>query len=867
MKRILFISVFLIMVFSIIAGVSASDNEVKLGIKVNYEYNDKINPEIELKESNKILNFTKTYNSSKKQYQLTFLKNTSSGNNFNVKISAPGYITQSKKITVNSNVIFSMKATASYKLGRETTKNANKAISFSKAKEMLVITTAGMTYYKGKTSENVLEGIINAAGGKITYGKGNLLTLSSKRTDPTNTAFIYKTKNNKLYMVYFKNGSLKPSYVGTISNLNSNQWKNIQKRLNKEDAYSTVSIAHSWAAGLSSDVLTQAAYHGHVCGGLISGQAMIEILLKNYPPRGEFGINPLENTVYYVLGVPGGSEDDSFLWTMDITPGKRAYIGIDTMVSNTMTGFIRWNTSSNTGILIIMSYDENKTKKEFIKLYPTKNPDKSISNDLTYQKWLIKQLKSNPEKIAKINYQFKGLNQTHLNYLMGEEPTTGNVTQRAHGLDMDYILNLYKNGILTKSKAESSENVKLNMTNNKLKQIANKATEMALKHFKKKNIDLKDNSNLFVFTSAGYIRLNSLSTEIVYDALFDKLGSRLSRKTLLPVHTSIWKDLVFDFVLVEGDDIYKYNLGYDAINNKLIEKNNSNYNFRDIYMYDPPYDLLISWLFHNHVCPGSSPGLAIADHIFNEFPLDKNERYIYITTDTNCKDDVLNILLGVSPGMGNYYNLRDMVSNTGTPNENMDVGIIIKWNDETNAAIAANINWKGLGGDPDLEKMIKWYTGDSSIDKSNISSPTKKLISSSDLEKLISGGLNTKEGNSLSYLMNLPDRSLSDLISSDSGVDDVGGVSSDRGNSYQGSRNSIGLNMVSAANPTSSVGDKSSDESIDSSEDSSSDGDAYEVTKEESTEGSNSYNWIYAVIIVLILAALAGFGFIRWSKK
>ncbi len=122
------------------------------------------------------------------------------------------------------------------------------------------------------------------------------------------------------------------------------------------------SIANAWSAGMPKDILTQATYHGHVCTGLISGQAMIQTLLTHYPPRDEFGL-PLENTAYYVISVPGGSDDDAFTWTMDITPGKRAYIGIDTMTDKTMTGFIRWNQTSKTGILIIMSYNEENIKK------------------------------------------------------------------------------------------------------------------------------------------------------------------------------------------------------------------------------------------------------------------------------------------------------------------------------------------------------------------------------------------------------------------------------------------------------------------------------------------------------------------------
>lgn len=49
-----------------------------------------------------------------------------------------------------------------------------------------------MTRINDITTENALDGIYNAADGYITYGKGNLLTLSAIRTDPTNFAFLLK---------------------------------------------------------------------------------------------------------------------------------------------------------------------------------------------------------------------------------------------------------------------------------------------------------------------------------------------------------------------------------------------------------------------------------------------------------------------------------------------------------------------------------------------------------------------------------------------------------------------------------------------------------------------------------------------------
>ena len=254
-----------------------------------------------------------------------------------------------------------LKDDSNYKLGYNVTTAADDLLKFDSADDILVITTAGLTRIDNVTTENILNGIIDASNGHVTYGKGNILTLSSIRTDPTNIAFIIK-KGSSLTMAFYKNGATTPLYYGTAGpEISDSQWKKLQKLLGAEDAYSYVSIANAWANGIPKDVLTQATYHGHVCTGLISGQAMIQTLLKYYPPRGESGL-PLENTAYYVLGVPGDSDDDAFTWTMDITPGKRAYIGVDTMVNKSMTGFIRWNSTSNTGLIVIMSYDESKIK-------------------------------------------------------------------------------------------------------------------------------------------------------------------------------------------------------------------------------------------------------------------------------------------------------------------------------------------------------------------------------------------------------------------------------------------------------------------------------------------------------------------------
>lgn len=785
---------------------------------------------------------------------------------------------------------------SNYKLGYNVTATADKLLNFDSADDMLVITTAGLTRINDITTENVLNGIIDASNGHVTYGKGNLLTLSAIRTDPTNIAFIIK-KSDTLTMAFYKNGALTPLYYGNAGpEISDKEWKKLQQLLGAEDAYSYISIANSWANGISKDILTQATYHGHVCTGLISGQAMIQTLLKYYPPREESGL-PLENTAYYVLGVPGDSDDDAFTWTMDITPGKRAYIGVDTMVDKSMTGFIRWNSQTKTGLIIVMSYNETKIKQTF-KAKTGLNPDASATNDLKYQNWLIKTLEENPTSLVDVLYEFDGLTQENLEYLMGLEPGKGTVTKSAHGLDMDYLLNL---SLPTANREEQSVKQVTKLTSEQLKEIGATASNMALSYFKSQGVEVpKDYPTMFVLTSAGYVRINGTSTEMVFDGIYDVLGSRLSKKTLLPVHTALWKDLVFDFFWVNSTnnkDTLSYSLKYDVATGSLIETANTtanaNYVIQSAIKYDPPYDVLVGWLFHNHVCGGSAPGYLIADFVYEQLPIaNENESFIYITTNDNCKDDVVSRLLGVSPGMGNYYNLRYDDSRTNSSN----VGIAVKWNSATKTGeliIVNLVNW-GSGqafkkGSDMYEEYIKLYKHDYSSENlvavPGLSVTARKEINEEMLQTIVSGATNTEQGNSIAYIMSLDDK----LPEVPQPQEDTGNTNANNNNqnsnnngplvnssSSRVSQNPQSGNSVSksAEGFTSYVGTSidaaassvASDSSNDASNDAakgSKDKSSYEINKKSATKEGNANAIILAIAAVLIVGAILGFGYIK----
>ncbi len=798
-----------------------------------------------------------------------------------------------------------LKDDSNYKLGYNVTTAADDLLKFDSADDILVITTAGLTRIDNVTTENVLNGIIDASNGHVTYGKGNILTLSSIRTDPTNIAFIIK-KGSSLTMAFYKNGATTPLYYGTAGpEISDSQWKKLQKLLGAEDAYSYVSIANAWANGIPKDVLTQATYHGHVCTGLISGQAMIQTLLKYYPPRGESGL-PLENTAYYVLGVPGDSDDDAFTWTMDITPGKRAYIGVDTMVNKSMTGFIRWNSTSNTGLIVIMSYDESKIKETF-KKQTGLNPDSSATNDLKYQNWLINKLQNDPTSLVTVLYEFDGLSQDNLYYLMGEEQGKGNVLQSAHGLDMDYILNLSLNKA---TREEQSVKDVTKLTPEQLKQIGVDASNMALAYFESQGITVEKNyPNLYVLTSAGYVRVNGTSTEMIFDGITEVLGSRLSKKTLLPVHTALWKDLVFDFFWVNSTnnkDTLSYSLKYDVNTGSLIETgnttDNANYIIQSVLKYDPPYDALVAWLFHNHVCGGSSPGYLISDYIYSELPItNENESFIYITTNDNCKDDVISRLLGVSPGMENYYNLRYDNSITNSSN----VGIAIKWNSATKTGELIIINWVGpkfAKGSDSYEEYIRMYKGDYSspnlVSAPVITTTARKEINEEMLQTIVSGAKGTDEGNSIAYIMNLDDKlpvvppthntdDNNDNTNTNTNTNTNNQVLADGGSSKPSSTSSSnsGRSLPSSNGAASTVGrsiypiasyaastavasaEVSNEEaSEDSPSDSSSNGNSYEITQKDESNGISANSIVLAIAAVLILGAILGVGYVKFKK-
>ncbi|BDZ70886.1 FmdE family protein [Methanobacterium petrolearium] len=870
----------------------SEDIDPILLVTVNYEYDDdEINPEIAITDSdNNSVVFDKE-KLSDTLYKLNFTyPGLTNGTLFNVMVRAPGYVDQTKQVEVNQggsdpefygSAPFDMEATSNYKLGREVTAAADTLLDFASADDVLCITSAGLAYRDGTTTEDCLEGILNCANGEISYGQGNLLTFQSTRTDPVDFCFVVRN-GNELTAAYFKDGELTTSYLGTFSNIDQTLWDNTISTT-FTNAFGYVSLAHAWQEGLSTDILRQAAYHGHVCLGTISGQAMISLLLKYYPPGVYGDEGEVEATTYRAVSVPGNSDDDAFIYSLDLTPGKRSWEGYATGADN-LVGFIRWCSETELGTLIIMAFDEDKVLQNY-KDQTGFTAYSGIASELQFNAWLINKLQNDPDSLVDILYVFDNITAEVHNNLTGGV-NSKQVVCDALGLDMDYIMGLGLTNIADQRVATEYETGSL--THEEIKQIGIDAANMAIALFAAEGIALeKDDPNLTVLTSAGYVRVNEQVMDMVFDGLFDILGSRLSRATVLPIHTARFNDLYFQFSYKINGTMVSKVIYYDSETGNLTAEDGNIRGRNDIsnvVLYDPPYDALMAWLWHNHVCGGSSPGYLITDYIYDTFPLGEDDQYSYISTSDNCKDDILSYLLGISAGSGTYFNQR--LQSAGS-----EVGILSFYDGETKTRRVVILDWTSprfSSGDSYenyitlykiFQKYDDWTSEECQAELASLPNLTRApsitraadtWVTDEEWATIIAGGDGTS--NALDYIKGLPVRTQSDLIKIQGGSETPNGGSTPQGTgsssigSVIGSSNGSGDNQFSSGSvgttgtavnaatqitTTADAGDQSTGDS----------GKSYEVTK-AGTDNSDDTPWgTYAVVGILSVLALAGVGF------
>ena len=819
-----------------------SVNYVKstINVGVHLEDNDtSINPTITVNNKKEKVNSTKTYDKNLNFYYVDTTHDIEDSE-LNVTVSAPGYKTESQIFNTDTtkSLKFDLSQTDSYKLGRQMSIIADSKLNFSKADDVLVITTAGTPKYNGSTSEDIMEAITNYADGTVSWGKGNILMLRQTAVDPIDTCFVAK-KGKDLTAVVFRNASTNIAYLGTISeNMTKEEWNAYYRAVGNDDAFSFASLTNGWADNVSYLVLQEAAFHGHICEGTLGGYTIAQALMQYYPPKKETGVTVGvvgDITSYKVLGVPGDSASDAVLFFLDATAGKSGYVGFNTTstgANSTMIGFIRWadfgktvyNEETNayeienpgSGTIIIMDYD-SKTNKELFKKETGITASGSLE-ELKYNTWWINRINNNPASLVKIILEKENLTEEQFYYLVGltsdiKYPTTvENATNagqtriaavKAHGLDYEYISNLD----LPKAERSNVTASQGTLTYNDFKKIGVDASKIAKKYFDEElgvKIE-KDMPNFEVLTTAGYVFMDQQSTEAVWDGLYQELGVRLTRETLLPNHRPMWKPLWFTFVLKQDDGklmaLYvRYNkddgtffvgeLNGSHINNIGIETlNNSQmssalqksafpdgnwFNIQSLtnaWANELQYDQFLTFLFHGHACPGVQPGFFMSEYILENYPLGENESYFYIASSIYCKDDSIEYLLGISPGLGNYMDQKLTSSDVESDYVNgaTEEGILVVWDNELNIgrAIIMNFKWATIDTSAygtseakratQINSYVSLYKGEPDanlIEGNTILGSEEKYITLEQFNKLKSGV--SEDMNTIEFIQGLP---------------------------------------------------------------------------------------------------------------
>ena len=209
-----------------------------------------------------------------------------------------------------------------YELGHDITNDFSNMAEISYDADVLVITNAGFCRINNQTTNNVLNGIIDASNGNITYEDGNLLSLSSK-ANSLHITFI--VKNDELLTIAIYKDSKTPLYYGNISSKNSvGLLENLG--FDNVDARYYAAVIDSWTDGCLDD-LNRVTYY--VPFGLSCEQGRIQKL--DYYPH-EFDL-PLVDA----LGVSRDFDDDAFTLKRSNSSDKQASADVD-MVDRSMQG-------------------------------------------------------------------------------------------------------------------------------------------------------------------------------------------------------------------------------------------------------------------------------------------------------------------------------------------------------------------------------------------------------------------------------------------------------------------------------------------------------------------------------------------------
>ena len=275
-----------------------------------------------------------------------------------------------------------------------------------------------------------------------------------------------------------------------------------------------------------------------------------------------------------------------------------------------------------------------------------------------------------------------------------------------------------------------------------VEELGSKAAKAAMSQL---NVE-KGNPNLLILTNAGYAIVDGQTTQAAIKGLTDESGNSLGDANLFQVLRPYWKPVWFYFfdkangqaVFMQADSqalnnslekfkalsdnqvfskVSKANVDIEYLQNHTDEGNatfnkaafNGNefslVSISNVWARGGSFDFILDSCFHDHLCPGVTSGLFIAEYVEKKLPINdiNAESYKVIACPNWCKDDLLQIRWDATPGKSGMFvmALTDK-EKAAVPNI---AGIYVRWNDTAKQgdalALACNFSavklpqWKG----------------------------------------------------------------------------------------------------------------------------------------------------------------------------
>ena len=237
--------------------------------------------------------------------------------------------------------------------------------------------------------------------------------------------------------------------------------------------------------------------------------------------------------------------------------------------------------------------------------------------------------------------------------------------------------------------------------------------------------------SLAVLTNANYVRLQGKTTEIYVDMIAQATGCSIGRRNLLFVNLRVQKDLLICLLDAAGDKCHV--IRYDgsgikaetlAMDEKLMRERGylrtlgqsilgedgfSVATILGAWEKGAPYDLLKVGELHSHICPGVIMGYIVSQAIMEHYPLADREDYYLIGSPNECKEDVYQVMLGITPGSGKMA-IKHLEEGQAEENEKIKLmGILLRWSPELDRRIGVvlGINRDAMLAVTKLDKQME----------------------------------------------------------------------------------------------------------------------------------------------------------------